>query len=60
MLDEYQHTARYQSKPRVKGGPVWSMSLDFSKLRWGDKTITDIDGLLNFDGKAFVLIEAKY
>src|SRR5271166_2289485 len=38
----------------------WRIPLDFSKLKWNHKTPTDIDGFVNFDGKAFVFIEAKY
>lgn len=33
---------------------------DFSGLRFGKITPTDIDGLIDFHNKAFVLIETKY
>lgn len=33
---------------------------DFSGLRWGAITPTDIDGFVEFGGKLFVWIEAKY
>jgi len=33
---------------------------DFSGLRYGKITPTDIDGFMDFGGKAFVFIEAKY
>ena len=33
---------------------------DYTKLRWGAITPTDIDGFLDFGNKAFVFIESKY
>lgn len=33
---------------------------DFSKLRFGKITPTDIDGFIEFQDKAFIFIEAKY
>ena len=33
---------------------------DFSGLRWGSITPTDIDAFLDFHNKAFVFIESKY
>lgn len=33
---------------------------DYTKLRWGKITPTDIDGLIDFGGKLFIVIELKY
>jgi len=33
---------------------------DFSKMRWKNITPTDIDGLIDFGNKLFVLFELKY
>lgn len=33
---------------------------DFSGLRWGNITPTDIDGLVDFGAKAFVVLEIKH
>lgn len=33
---------------------------DYSKLRYGNITPTDIDGLIEYHGKCFVIIELKY
>lgn len=33
---------------------------DFSGLQWGKITPTDIDAMVEFNGKLFVLIECKY
>lgn len=33
---------------------------DYSKLRWGAITPTDIDGFLDFGNRAFVFIEGKH
>jgi len=33
---------------------------DFSKLRWGAISPTDIDGLLEFSNRLFIIIETKY
>ena len=32
----------------------------FAGMRWGTITPTDIDGLIDFGGEAFVIIETKY
>lgn len=33
---------------------------DFSGLRWGSITPTDVDGMVEFGGKLFVFMECKY
>lgn len=33
---------------------------DYSGMRWGNITPTDIDGAVEFKGKCYVFIEAKY
>lgn len=33
---------------------------DFRGLRWGNITPTDLDGLIEYHNKLFVLLEAKY
>ena len=33
---------------------------DFSGLRWGKISPTDIDGILEFSNKLFIIIETKY
>lgn len=34
--------------------------LSFDGLRWGEKTPTDLDLLVDFGGRGFVLVECKY
>jgi len=33
---------------------------DFTKLRWGNITPTDLDGFIDFSDRLFVIIELKY
>jgi hypothetical protein len=44
----------------IKNRAHMSQIKDFSGLRFGKITPTDIDGFIDFGGKLFVFIEAKY
>jgi len=44
----------------IHNRPAAEQIRDYSGLRWGTITPTDIDGFLDFRGRLFVLIELKY
>ncbi len=45
---------------KIRNAEYAQILRDFSKLRWGAITPTDIDGFLDFGNRAFVFIEAKH
>ena len=45
---------------KIQNGDYGGQLRDFTGLRWGAITPTDIDGFLDFGDKTFVFIEAKY
>lgn len=49
----------YTQRGKIENEARASQLRDFSGLRFGNITPTDIDGLIEYHGKCFVLIEAK-
>jgi hypothetical protein len=45
---------------KIKNRQQVGRVVDFSGLRWGSITPTDIDGFIDFGGKKFVVFELKY
>jgi len=45
---------------RIRNREFASILRDFSGLRWGKITPTDIDAFLDFGNKAFVFVESKF
>jgi hypothetical protein len=44
----------------IRNRAFGSQIIDFSGLRWGNITPTDIDGMIDFGNKLFVYMEFKY
>lgn len=44
----------------IRNRKFYNQIKDYSNLRWGNITPTDIDGFIDFGNKLFVLIELKY
>jgi len=45
---------------KIRGRKYAAQVKDFTGLRWGKITPTDIDGLIDFGGKFIVVFELKY
>lgn len=45
---------------KIRNEEYYSQLNDFSGLRWGSITPTDLDGFIDFGNKAFVFLELKH
>ena len=51
---------RIEERGKIRNRDYAQILRDFSGLRWGRITPTDIDSFLDFGNKAFVFIESKF